>query len=493
MPYHDTDPATLARIAFVLGARGERASARRFGGSAERVDAAGERRRVDSGDSLRDEGLDAEAEEIVAEIEALERSKARIEAQLLDAYAALHTVEELQLARLPRTPVPLSAEQVVTQEIACATGVGAAEVSRRLELATAPRRHRVVRERLRDGRVSLHRALQVVAETRSLDDSVLPGLETAVLAPAPDGSVSSQRLFISRLRRCVRSADHRGEDERHCAAVRRRRVHGHLTDDGMGVFTVVAPGESVVGVLDRVDALARAARAAGDERTLDQLRSDLLCDLALFGIVPATGAQAAPAVVAPTCGSWLASAPPAVVRIVVPFEVAVGLSDAACEIPGHGWVTAAHARQIMTAPGSVWQRLAVDVNSGRALELSTDRYAPTREMVEHVRAVDGVCRAPGCQVPAERCDLDHIVPWPEGETRVSNLESLSRGCHNPKTARVWTVERIDDDGVRWTSLAGRSYVTYPRDWREALRDPGAGPPSGAESELELPESDPPPF
>ncbi|MGO4597038.1 HNH endonuclease signature motif containing protein [Terrabacter sp. 2RAF25] len=278
----------------------------------------------------------------------------------------------------------------------------------------------------------------------------------------------------------------------------------------MGVFTVVAPAQRVVGVLDRVDALARAARAAGDERTLDQLRSDALCDLALFGWVPKPSDQAstshgsprspgppgspgASGACEPTCDSWLASAPPATVRIVVPFEVAAGLSDAACDIPGHGWVTAAHARQIMTAPGSVWQRLAVDVDSGRALELSTDRYVPTREMVEHVRAVDGVCRAPGCQVPAERCDVDHIVPWPRGETRVSNFESLSRGCHNPKTARAWTVEKVDGGGLRWATLAGRDYITYPKDWREALRDPGGSPPDGDGRSRGQCEPDPPPF
>ena len=66
----------------------------------------------------------------------------------------------------------------------------------------------------------------------------------------------------------------------------RRTVFGRLVEDGMGTFTVVAPAERVVGVLDRVDAMARAARAAGDVRSLDQLRSDLLCDLALFGVVP---------------------------------------------------------------------------------------------------------------------------------------------------------------------------------------------------------------
>ena len=184
-------------------------------------------------------------------------------------------------------------------------------------------------------------------------------------------------------------------------------------------------------------------------------------------------------------------APAAVVRIVVPFEVAAGLSDAACELPGHGWVSAGHARAIMTAPGSVWQRLAVEVDSGRAVELSTERYVPTAGMVAQVRAVDGVCRAPGCQVPAERCDLDHVVPWPRGQTRVANLESLSRGCHNAKTAGAWTVERVQGDGLRWRSLAGREYVTYPKDWREALHDPGSSPPAECPPEERPAEERPP--
>jgi len=181
------------------------------------------------------------------------------------------------------------------------------------------------------------------------------------------------------------------------------------------------------------------------------------------------------------------------VRIVVPFEVAVGMSDAACELPGHGWVTAAHARQIITAPGSLWQRLAVEVDTGRALELSSDRYAPTREMVEHVRAVDGVCRGPGCQVPAERCDFDHLVPWPTGPTHVSNAESLSRGCHNGKTAGAWGVRRTAHQGIHWTSPAGRDYVSYPKDWREALRDPGSGPPGPPGPPTAYPDEDRPPF
>src|SRR5690349_2144109 len=107
-------------------------------------------------------------EAALREIEQLEAEKGRLEGRLIDAYATLHTVLEQQhdARGLSRSPVPVDADTVVTQEIACATGVGAAEVSRRLELATTPRRHRVLHEALRAGTVSLYRALRVVAETR---------------------------------------------------------------------------------------------------------------------------------------------------------------------------------------------------------------------------------------------------------------------------------------------------------------------------------------
>ncbi|WP_344255167.1 HNH endonuclease signature motif containing protein [Terrabacter carboxydivorans] len=433
-----------------------------------------------------------EAEAVLSQIERLEVHKARLEGRIVDAYAALHSVEEQHLSQLvTSSPVPITAHQVVTQEVACATGVGAAEVARRLELATAPRRHRVLRERLRAGSVSLHRALRIVVETRMLADDALPDLEATVLAPARDGSISSHRLFGERLRRCVRAADPRGHEERRQAATARRTVFGRLVEDGMGTFTVVAPAERVVGVLDRVDAMARAARAARDARTLDQLRSDLLCDLVLFGAVAEPEGDRSAGSAGSASWSGLSDAPPAAVRIVVPFEVAAGLSDAPCELTGHGWVTAAHARQIMTAPGSVWQRLAADVDTGRALELSTERYLPTPEMVAHVKAVDGVCRGPGCQVPADRCDVDHLQPWPTGRTHVSNLDSLSRGCHNGKTSRVWNVRRVADEGISWTSLAGREYITYPKDWRGPLRGPGSGPTRDVSPGS--PPGDPPPF
>jgi hypothetical protein len=97
-------------------------------------------------------------------------------------------------------------------------------------------------------------------------------------------------------------------------------------------------------------------------------------------------------------------------------------------------------------------------------------------MVEHVRAVDGVCRAPGCTVEARQCDLDHDVPWPLGPTAVTNFTDKHRQHHRVRTAGWWHAQRDDSARVTWRTAAGRTYVTHPKDWLDGLR-PGQPPPS----------------
>lgn len=64
---------------------------------------------------------------------------------------------------------------------------------------------------------------------------------------------------------------------------------------------------------------------------------------------------------------------------------------------------------------------------------STGRYPPAR-LRDSLIFRDGVCRAKGCSVPAERCDLDHQTPWDAGgETSAANLWALCRRHHRLKS------------------------------------------------------------
>lgn len=89
-------------------------------------------------------------------------------------------------------------------------------------------------------------------------------------------------------------------------------------------------------------------------------------------------------------------------------------------------------------------------------------YRPSAKLAAFVRARDLFCRFPGCDVPAERCDIDHVVPWPYGPTHASNLNCKCRTHHLAKTFEDgWRDEQLPDGTVIWATPAGQRYTTVP--------------------------------
>jgi hypothetical protein len=79
---------------------------------------------------------------------------------------------------------------------------------------------------------------------------------------------------------------------------------------------------------------------------------------------------------------------------------------------------------------------------------------------------DARCRFPGCKVPADRCELDHIInspftdPTSDGPTSIRNCACLCRTHHQLKTKKLWKVH-TPDDGItlHWTGPAGVTATT----------------------------------
>ena len=70
--------------------------------------------------------------------------------------------------------------------------------------------------------------------------------------------------------------------------------------------------------------------------------------------------------------------------------------------------------------------------------------------------------APGCGIPASRCDLDHSIAWEDGgHTSLQNLAPLCRGHHRVKHHGRWSVTQLDGGALEWISPAGRRYVVQP--------------------------------
>ena len=93
-------------------------------------------------------------------------------------------------------------------------------------------------------------------------------------------------------------------------------------------------------------------------------------------------------------------------------------------------------------------------------------YRPSPALAEFIRCRDLHCRFPGCDKPAEYCDIDHTVPWQTGgPTHPSNLALLCRAHHLLKTFWTgetgWGEKQSSDGTITWTSPTGRTYTTTP--------------------------------
>ncbi|WP_143336724.1 HNH endonuclease signature motif containing protein [Corynebacterium pacaense] len=88
------------------------------------------------------------------------------------------------------------------------------------------------------------------------------------------------------------------------------------------------------------------------------------------------------------------------------------------------------------------------------------RYRPSEKMRAAVMARDGHCRFPGCRVPADRCQLDHVVAWAAGgPTAMWNLVCLCQHHHNMKSDKRFVSELNGCGEVRWVGPMNQPIVT----------------------------------
>lgn len=288
-----------------------------------------------------------------------------------------------------------------------------------------------------------------------LVDTVEPDLRSRVV-PVAVRLAEEHPLgtFRRRLRRLVESVRAETLEERHRSAVAERRVVVEPAEDGMAWLLVFGPEVEVRATHNRLNEMARALRSeTGEARTMDQLRSDVFFDLLIDGVVPAhpqavRGIRATVAVTVPALtllGSGLVEGndPPTVEGIgPIPLQRARDLCGSA-----DGWM------RILTHP-----------ETGVVLSVGRDLYRPPPALRRLVRWRASRCMAPGCAMPAERCQIDHQVAWAAGgHTKLSNLAPLCTGHHTIKHHGGWQVRQVEGGGgsIEWISPLGRRYVVQP--------------------------------
>jgi len=128
-------------------------------------------------------------------------------------------------------------------------------------------------------------------------------------------------------------------------------------------------------------------------------------------------------------------------------------------LPGFGALSAEAVRDLVT-------RAQVRPLKSAAEFTAEAQYRPSTALAEFIRARDLCCRFPGCDVPAEFCDLDHSIPWASGGvTHPSNLHLKCRPHHLLKTFWCgddgWAEQQFPDGTIVFTSPSGRTYTTTP--------------------------------
>ncbi|MDT5388036.1 MAG: hypothetical protein QOE04_1677, partial [Mycobacterium sp.] len=92
-------------------------------------------------------------------------------------------------------------------------------------------------------------------------------------------------------------------------------------------------------------------------------------------------------------------------------------------------------------------------------------YRPSTLLAPFVRTRDLTCCQPGCDRPAEYCDLDHSIPYGRGPTHPGNMKCLCRKHHLLKTFWTgtdgWHDEQLPDGTILWTAPTGHRYRTPP--------------------------------
>ncbi|WP_456283580.1 DUF222 domain-containing protein [Microbacterium sp. JZ101] len=189
------------------------------------------------------------------------------------------------------------AHRAIAEEIAAATHTPGRSVERQMNDATnLVSRFPVVRDRLAAGTVSLPHARTIVLCGDRLDDPAVRATYEVRVLERLDRVPMTAAALAEVARKVAQELDPVSISDRHKAARKRRRVGFRPGEDAMGAFDAEVANVLGVGMMDRIDQMAKtviaaraAARRAGDpaaladDRTLDEIRADIFTDLTLTG------------------------------------------------------------------------------------------------------------------------------------------------------------------------------------------------------------------
>ena len=390
------------------------------------------------------------------------------DAELIDAMGAAARAESAAIARrlaavgelYARRSAELAGSglwcadpfEAVAAEVSAAQNIGRGRAGSQIRYARELREHLpLVAAVFANGDIDFRMVTTIINRTATVDSAVIADVDTALARLTPRWTKLSVPKLIDRIDQWIAKFDADG--------VRVPPQTGdscfvNVTPSGPGLGEIWARihATDAAAFDQRLDALA-ATVCKNDPRSSQQLRGE------------AVGALAAGADrMACQCGSadCPMAAAAAVPQVVIHLLAEQSTVDGTSNNPGY---LAKFGIQPADAVRGLASRADCRPLSRPGAEPAPG-YRPPVALAEFIRWRDLTCRWPGCDAPAERCDIDHTVPYADGgPTHAANLKNYCRTHHLIKTFYCgpggWTEQQCADGAIILTSPTGHQYMTQP--------------------------------
>ncbi|MDK1359542.1 DUF222 domain-containing protein [Arthrobacter sp. zg-Y1219] len=426
---------------------------------------------------------------VLARLNHLSRWVQAQQARVLSRLQTVYEDEALSVTGLRDAEMAfsLAAEEAATI-LGVPTGSGKALMSQAGDLCT---RNTATLKALESGQISYGHVETLVEQCVGVVPAELPGFEAELLGLAAGQTRTQFRVKAQRLREKYYPET---IVQRQVTAFEQRTVWVRPEPDGMSWLSALLPAEKAQAIFTQLSVAARGEQAAGDTRTVDQLRTDILTDLlgghehkgrrkgsgsgrgasgegkgsgtgkrsgSDAGSGKGSGSDAGSGKGAGSCRFGHGPRARTEILVLINAETLFGADDRPAELNGYGPISPVTARR-MAREAAKWTPVERDPETEEILRVGKRRKVPDG-LKRVLRVRDGTCRFPGCRTNAVISEIDHTKPWARGgPTDHDNLEHLCRRHHMFKTEGFWKARQPRPGVIEWTSPGGRCYRTEPQ-------------------------------
>jgi Domain of unknown function (DUF222) len=261
-----------------------------------------------------------------------------------------------------------------------------------------------VAAQLAEGRTDWRTVQLIITRTSLVTDDLILALDLSLANRIGKWHCWSRRRIINAVDAAVRTIDPEAAKERRVRSDEDRHISVTPLPDGTAQIRGNLPATAGAAFDKRLSDMA-ASVCAEDSRTAVQRRADAIQAILDKRELSCDCGQA-------DCPSRTADTGPAptgevrsVINVIASEATVTGQSDQPGYLDGYGMIDADQVRQLAETAALRFVQYPT-VGTAEAL-----RYQPSAALERAVRCRDLTCRAPGCDVPASRCDIDHTVPF----------------------------------------------------------------------------------